>query len=160
MPTVEKLTKQQAEELWYDWCKKNDREADSNSLIEWDSHHNLGEKILDYARAKKDGYFMHLQMQARAWISSLAMHVKSPGGDTVVQFAYRTEDGRQTPVRDFTDPDILFNATKFKQRSVHAIRRMYIMQNKIGPVGESLRQKLVSDFIEAEAAAYESTKPE
>lgn len=87
------------ETAFHSWCQQKKVEPSPDTLIDFDKEREL--KLFDYEKAKKEGYYLHLRMQAVAMIASWAkvVYVKPAASSTPSVFSSKPRPARSIRVQ-------------------------------------------------------------
>src|SRR5882724_7981429 len=124
------------------WCEVKGFQPDPDSFIKFDAEN--GNVFLDHEKAKRDGYYAHLRIQAAAVIASWAtMEPLKPNAGSVpftaspksgnvrLQYSYDIPGKGAVPVAKMGVSELKWLIDNFRIEAENKIKRAYILANRL-----------------------------
>jgi hypothetical protein len=154
--TESNAKKRRVKEVFEKWCKTQGKDPSPDSFIEFDA--SQGKKWLDYEKAKEEGFYFHLRMQAASVIASWATlePLRTSAGKTVpVKTTYVT-NGKHKFLSDIleSETDLTALIADFQLAIENKTERLYGLLFAKKKLSAKVRKQVQASFAGAEQTAF------
>ena len=151
--------KQLKMQAFQDYCETSKLPYEEDTLLQYDKEFGTG--LLDHKKAKEEGYYYHLRMQARTLIYQFGRQTISLGGSDTIStqdhYVVRDDEGgvERKFTEDFTKEDVAYMVKRFQAEARAKLTRIYLLKNM--PL-RTIRKMVQKAYEETENRVHEFAK--